>query len=852
MRKGALNLLGRKNQSLFDPTLEIKEMENTELVLDSSVIPESGTAKVRARPTVKHFPSSSDVLQGFAVPTPKAPLLPPINGLQSPERGFHATSGSLVVPDPVEGKIFIPPPPSMAPPPPPQFISPLPQFTSKLNLSTESLALASLQSPPMPPPKPPSEFHTGKIDLASLKPPSMAPPKPPIKPSSAKGPGLVASFQPNDQIFPEQPKFSPPQPPTLSAEQPQIAYNKNKVPPPKPVRFSSIPSQDDVPPFLAPAPPVNESMPSSFNPQNSAKLYNLPKTTILSGHTNHDIKQKSIIILQDTTVNNAFDQTNGKVPSALTDVPTKSPVPPMKPARRNSSGNQLEKDMEELKYNLQSTLPSQTKLKGLNPSESMKTEDPPLELSPQLKDLPIPSLSLESNTVKYSTGSPARNHKSYSAYSHIPYGHRSSDSSPSPLALLQAAKERERQKYLLYGEKNTKTNSSSEPSSMRISSTEFKPNSFTVNPRSTPSSSLTGLEETDHGPHTTTQDFNSTHNLSARPHYIPQSSELMDERTSFDLIPNNLQPSAFMNSSKEVMQSDVHTTPVVLYSNSFRDEENNEVCAPLIPPPPEFANPETEDESVLIHAERPPSLPPPDPPSHKISQPHSSSAGAAFQKHSPDLMVLDCPSQKITQPSMSASVPTPQSNSPATSPDHLSQKITVPPISSAVPTLQRNGPISSLVPTFQSKGPPPPPKPKPSVMVPKPNMTILSPQTLPKKFTPVSPSQATLLSILQKKMLEMDQKNLLPQVDPTSDDWGSPTDEESGYPCPKRSQPSQSQSLDLGELESQVAKGAQASSASAKSITSKGPQSKALCGKTFTVRPGTKQPITLISKGDSS
>lgn len=60
MRKG-LNFLGRKNQSLFDTNTKMKDMDNVELVLESSAIPESGTASVRARPTVKHHAVSISV-----------------------------------------------------------------------------------------------------------------------------------------------------------------------------------------------------------------------------------------------------------------------------------------------------------------------------------------------------------------------------------------------------------------------------------------------------------------------------------------------------------------------------------------------------------------------------------------------------------------------------------------------------------------------------------------------------------------------------------------------------------------------------------------------------------------------
>ncbi|XP_018606577.1 uncharacterized protein C6orf132 homolog [Scleropages formosus] len=890
MKKGALNFLSRKNQSLFDPKLEIKELENADFVWDSLAIPESGTANVRFRPTVKHNSSSSDVLQGFAVPTPKAPLLPSINGLHTPERvngDQNSRSGPLAIRHSVEGEIFIPPPPSMAPPPPPQFIPPPPEFGSRLNSSYESPPASSLQPPPMSPPKPPSQLPAAETDLASLKPPSMAPPKPPIKPFSTKPSDVVGLFPSNDEIIPEKPTFLPPQPPTLSVEQPQIAHLKShKVPPPKPVRLSSIPSQNDLPSFIAPALSTNEPTPSSFNPQNSAKLYNVPNTPILSGQKNHEIKSKSIIILQDPPTDN---HTKGKVPSALTDVSTKSAIPPVKPARRNSSGMQLEKDVEHLKYNLQSTLPSQTRLRGINVSESlMKNEDPPEALS-KLQDVPTVPQSLESSIMKYSAGSPARTHKSYSAYSHIPYGHRSTGSSPSPMALLQAAKEREKQKRTMSEENYTKTNSSSELPTMRIYSAESRPNSIMVVPRSTLSSSQTGQEQMDQGQLSIPQDVHSMQMLSIRPYQIPQSSESIQEKVAFsDLKPSNLHSSVFSVSSKETKhQPDVHTTPTVPWSNSFMDEENGEdMGVPLIPPPPEFANSDIEDDRSLVHVEQPPNLPPPDPPSQKSqspasftiakfqsniparpsdiplqksSHPSSSSVVPTLQRTSP-LPTPDPPSE-ITQPSASSTVPALQINSPAPS-DHSSQKITQHPVPAALnfqsshpappPDCPPQPPILPPVPIIHNKGPPPPPKPKPYVTPLKPNMkTNPLPHALPKGINPMSPSQATLLSILQKKMLEMDQKHLLPQVDSTSDDWGTPfSDEESGDVFPKKKQLSQSQSLDLGKLESKEAKRVQASSV--KPIASKGPQSKPPCGMTFTVRPGSKQPITLISKEDSS
>ncbi|KAF4097126.1 hypothetical protein G5714_021134 [Onychostoma macrolepis] len=151
MKKGSLNFLGRKNQSLFGTNVEFKDMDKVELVLDSAAIPESGTASVRSRPTVKHF-TSSDSVQGFAVPTPKVPVLPPFN--EPKINGTGSTTNLpngriLSVPDLLQGEILIPPPPSSAPPPPPpfsapplpSFIPPSPQFSGEMDPSLDRASL---------------------------------------------------------------------------------------------------------------------------------------------------------------------------------------------------------------------------------------------------------------------------------------------------------------------------------------------------------------------------------------------------------------------------------------------------------------------------------------------------------------------------------------------------------------------------------------------------------------------------------------------------------------------------------------------------------------------------------------
>ncbi|KAJ8412030.1 hypothetical protein AAFF_G00142970 [Aldrovandia affinis] len=796
------NFLGRKTQSLFDTNIEIKEMDNVELVLDCSAIPESGTAKVRARPTVKHFilnTSSSDIVQGFAVPTPKVPVLPPVNGPKTNGTDEKLSNG-VSIPDFVEEEIFIPPPPSMAPPPPPpKFTPPPPEFSFDPISSPQAQDLASLQPPSMPPPKPPSKppspLPTQESDLSSLKPPPMAPPKPPSDPSSAKVSGPISSPLTNSPNLTECPKFTPPKPPA-SAERPQITPPRaQKVPPPKPTRLSSIPSQDSLPLTPAPALPAPVPTPSTFNPQNTAKLYSVPKASLLSRELDLEKPSKTILLLQDTSTDSIPVQANGKVPSDNKDLGSaKAQVPPTKPTRRNSSGIQLEKDLQDLE-NVQFTLPGEVvKVQGdvaVDPPQLPTAKDlnkptqPSPKASPKLEKVPAAS---ETSLVTPHVDSPGRSRKHIPYVSRNPYLRRTNESSvaggTSPMALLLAAKEREKQRSSLSRENSAKRNSYSEPTTVSIHQSQSMPNSFTVIPRSTSSPSLGEQEDIQNEPNV-------------------QSSE----------SPASTSPSRPTSSSSLVAEllekHDTEAAPTASDASYVKDEENGEeLCIPFIPPPPEFANSDTEEENSQDHPEPPPSFPPPDPPSKKVSSPSPTPP---------------CQPPRGTGP---ATPPKPKAAKPPSPPKLPSQKAKV----KAKPLGQD--------------------KPKPAT---------------PPPASSLSSSQATLQSILQKKMMEMDQKHSFQEVNTNNDDWGSPlSDEESSIPVrpsplPKNKNiptalsapPSQAPGLDMSELEKKVAKKAQVLSSAAKSATSNGPQSKQSYGMTFTVRPGSKQPITPVIKGDA-
>lgn len=96
------------------------------------------------------------------------------------------------------------------------------------------------------------------------------------------------------------------------------------------------------------------------------------------------------------------------------------------------------------------------------------------------------------------------------------------------------------------------------------------------------------------------------------------------------------------------------------------------------------------------------------------------------------------------------------------------------------------------------------------------------------------------------------------EAEPSSDDWGAPLPEEDyKVPVVPRARPQSKNypvvnkvpTLNMQELEDKLVRKYQESS-SMKVPTSNGTQSKHQYGMTFTVRPGTKQPITLVSKGE--
>ncbi|XP_060897910.1 uncharacterized protein LOC132977396 [Labrus mixtus] len=777
MKKGPLHFLGRKSQSLFDTNVKMKDMENVDWVLESSAIPESGTASVRARPTVKHHSSSYDSLQGFAVPTPKVPLLPPVNGpkINGSVGGGQLSNGSVwSVPDLSEDDIFVPPRPSMAPPPPPgtlippsgTFIPP-PDFMGDLS----TLHLATPEPPSMPAPDPPSLVPSMQgQDLTFLKPPPMAPPKPPSTCSSGSASSVPISNPPSSQV-PVHPSFSPPQPP---AERQRKAH---KTPPPKPIRLSSISNNDSPPQTPAPPPPVQTPTLSTFNPQHTAKLYNVPTTSIVKGYEEPDTRPKQKLLLQDSSpvkTDSVLAEVNGKTPKVAT---------PSKPVAKDAQ----ELDHLQLSQSSRSPLPEPNK-----EAKPAKVSPPPIDkparnfnqTSPSLQKVSSTSMNPESSKDKLDA-SPSQSRKYSPIIDRKLRNLKGSETNgakvgpaASPLALLMAAKKREKHKTTLSLSRENSAKKDEQPSA-DIQTRATSPNSLIITPRSSSSSSLASQER-----------FQESPNPNSHLDHT-QTTRTSEESSSSVLAKNKMSSSSLGISQKPSLANHVvqkqNTEQSHSKSNSPKHEDYKEELS-FLPPPPEF---DDLDDNVGP----PPSVPPPDPP----------------RKMAPTLKSL---------------------------------------------------------PVAQAPAPPPPPKPPQAPKLPPPDNDFkprLPVQTKPKVApnhipSNLSPSQVTLLSILQKKMAEMDHKMApLNETESSSDDWGSPlSDEDNKVPVVLKSPPQSKNNsvvkttaaLDMRELEGKVAKKYQ-DAASVKSPTSNGVQSNHQYGKTFTVRPGTKNPISLFGQGQS-
>lgn len=614
-----------------------------------------------------------------------------MSSLFSSVGGENLSNGSVISTPDHEEELFVPPPPTMAPPPPPgTFIPPPPEFMC----GVDDPELQHLRPPPMPAPKPPSALPSmEEEDFSYLKPPQMAPPRPPSVCSSGSTSTLSASSLP-PELVPEHPRFAAPQPPSERQA-------KTKMPPPKPIRMSSMPTYDSPPQTPAPPPPVQKPTPSTFNPQNTAKLYDIPKPSILSRGEDRNPRPKQLVFLEDSRSvksNPAPAQFDGKPPKL---------APPPKPV----SEERKERDL-----NISQGSPSpgpdlkkELKSESVGPDRPLQTQ----QASPQRpkvtntlaissKDQPKGPLS---RTGKFSPllDRKLRNLKGSES------GASREASVASPLSLLMAAKERDRHRSNQCSNdlpKNSHPAADVHPGDLRSNSFAAKPSaglSFLTSPSATEERSKSAAARENVQKPTTSQK--------------PRPALVKDHTPSSSINGMAGLVSATNPASRQRVPEDDHK------------DDKEELSAPLLPPPPEFGD----------MVEPPPDLLPPDPP-RKMPQ--------------------------ITPPSLKPKPP----QAPALPPLHTKVK--------PKPPVQTN----------LTKAPPPPPP-------------------------PLSSSQATLLSILQKKMLEMDHK-MTPAKDGESspDDWNTPlSDEDNDVPVFPKVTPQSKKNpavdkagLDLRELEGKV------------------------------------------------
>ncbi|XP_070440721.1 uncharacterized protein C6orf132 homolog [Equus przewalskii] len=287
-------------------------------------VSESGTATLKARPRVRplltFLPLNSQENHGLAVPTPSVPedfVDKGVTGTSSLVNGnlrLYSSVGDLrpghygqdpLIPPPPpgpapgpppntlqpRGESPPPPPPSMAPPPPPLLLEP-PLPPSMAPPPPPVLGALSPPSTPTPPdfipPAPPLAF------LAPPPPPLPAPAPPaPVSPHKMGTrlfpPGGVTKWKSEVTLSgrqPEAPRTSPPRSPTEPEGSPlgpkpesHLTFPRSfKVPPPTPVRTSSIPVQE-----AQGAPPEEEGatkkapsrlpLPPSFHIRPASEVY---------------------------------------------------------------------------------------------------------------------------------------------------------------------------------------------------------------------------------------------------------------------------------------------------------------------------------------------------------------------------------------------------------------------------------------------------------------------------------------------------------------------------------------------------------------------------------------------------
>ncbi|XP_077015533.1 uncharacterized protein C6orf132 homolog [Tamandua tetradactyla] len=293
-------------------------------------VSESGTATLKARPRVRplltFLPLNAQENHGLAVPTPSVPegfVNKEVTGSSTLVNGnlrLYSSVGDLrhgrygqdpLIPPPPPGpapgpppdtsqfreESPPPPPPFTAPPPPPLLLEPEPPPPPPPSMAPPPPPVLGALSPPSPLSSPstptPPDFIPPAPPLAFLVPPAPPLPAPaplaPVSPGIPKGPlfppGVVTKWKSEVALNGRQseaPRTSPPRSPAEPKgpqSEPHLTFPRSfKVPPPTPVRTSSIPVQEaqEAPPEKEGATkkaPSRLPLPPSFHIRPASQAY---------------------------------------------------------------------------------------------------------------------------------------------------------------------------------------------------------------------------------------------------------------------------------------------------------------------------------------------------------------------------------------------------------------------------------------------------------------------------------------------------------------------------------------------------------------------------------------------------
>ncbi|XP_077459021.1 uncharacterized protein LOC144075629 isoform X2 [Stigmatopora argus] len=701
-----------------------------------------------------------------------------------------------------EEEILVPPPPSTAPPPPPPetFVLPPPDFMGYLSTSE----MMALQPPSQAAPKPqPKQEKNRRV----IKPPPIAPPKPPSTGSSDCPPSTPLS-KPSPAKVPKHPNYAPPLPPNKGQQK------TLKAPPPKPIRQSSMANADSPPTIPAPSPPVKSPTQSTFNPQNTAKVNHVSNTSVLKGYGEQDPRPKQVLLFDDIGSPN----------------PVSMSVPMNGNVLRETPNKPVRKDPLHHKENLQSTRNAQTpvheshisilkddlyhkeNVQNIEPSWSHMPEVTPKTntekilgqnetVKPQRLSYQIPRKLQTGNrgllTAEDIQGKLSKPPGKFSSlFNHTPHNGESSGAPvASPLSLLLAAQERDKYKDGQSRENGTMNNE------RRGSTQNYNsiPKTLTTTQRARSISSLWAHDNVQVSP------------TSVKPvQYLePKSSTMSQLSTSTYSRPAEslTTPASSVDMSSRLAvrkDSNVKTVAGIRYSG-----------LPILPPPPEFDDFDGVTRSSSY-------INPPDPPLIRMAP-----------THKPDpLRPAHIPPSPLSKASKE---PTPYISVQPQSKFQTNHK--------ADPTLQ---PPSHVPPSPLSKTSK---HPSPNVVQPNSQYQINSKTDITQRPASALPNKTTIVSILQKKMLEMDQKITTPtEADYDADDWGVSLSEDKVPVIPKATAQVKSVSTGKNQTPTHYKQGGKVAKKHP-DINDNEPLSSYQYGMTYRVRPGSKQPITLIRKG---